>query len=70
MSSEELAKEVILDCKVRNLSPRTVRNYEKQLAYFARFLKETEDVEELEKLKPIHIKEFIAILQEKNNKPS
>ena len=70
MKMEELTKEFILDCKVRNLSPRTVRNYEKQLAYFARFLKETEDVEELEEFKPIHIKEFIAMLQEKNNKPS
>ena len=42
MSIEELAKEFILDCKVRNLSPRTVRNYEKQLAYFTRFLKESQ----------------------------
>ena len=56
MKMEELTKEFILDCKVRNLAPRTVRNYEKQLAYFLRFLKETEDVETLEELKPIHIK--------------
>ena len=70
MKMEELTKEFILDCKVRNLAPRTVRNYEKQLAYFLRFLKETEDVETLEELKPIHIKKFIAMLQEKKNKPS
>lgn len=70
MKMEELATEFILDCKVRNLAPRTVRNYEKQLAYFLRFLKETEDVETLEELKPIHIKKFIAMLQEKKNKPS
>ena len=70
MKMEELTKEFILDCKVRNLAPRTVRNYEKQLAYFLRFLKEAEDVETLEELKPIHIKKFIAMLQEKKNKPS
>ncbi len=70
MSIEELAKEFILDCKVRNLSPRTVRNYEKQLVYFKRFLKEAQGVENLEELKPIHIKQFIAMLQEKKNKPS
>lgn len=70
MKMEELAKEFILDCKVRNLAPRTVHNYEKQLAYFLRFLKEKEDVETLEELKPIHIKKFIAMLQEKKNKPS
>lgn len=70
MKMEELTKEFILDCKVRNLAPRTVRNYEKQLAYFLRFLQETENVEDLEELKPIHIKKFIAMLQEKKNKPS
>ncbi|MBO5630999.1 MAG: tyrosine-type recombinase/integrase, partial [Aeriscardovia sp.] len=56
--------------KVRDLAPRTVQNYEKQLNYFVRFLKESQGVEELEDLKPIHIKQFIAMLQEKKNKPS
>jgi hypothetical protein len=41
MKLEELKNEFILDCKVRNLSPRTVHNYEKQLNYFVRFLKES-----------------------------
>ena len=70
MKMEELAKEFILDCRVRNLSPRTVRNYEKQLSYFVRFLEEKQDVKELEELKPVHIKQFIVMLQEKKNKPS
>ena len=70
MKMEELTKEFILDCKVRNLAPRTIRNYEKQLSYFVRFLEERQDVKELEDLKPIHIKQFIAMLQEKKNKPS
>ena len=70
MKMEELTKEFILDCKVRNLAPRTVRNYEKQLSYFVRFLEERQDVKKLEELKPIHIKQFIAMLQEKKNKPS
>ena len=62
MLLEELKNEFILDCKVRNLAPRTIRNYEKQLSYFLRFLKETEKVENLEELKPIHIKKFISML--------
>ncbi len=70
MTIENLAKEFILDCKVRNLSPRTVHNYEKQLAYFTRFLKETEGVKDLDELKPVHVKRFIVMLQEKKNKPS
>ena len=67
---EELAKEFILDCRVRNLAPRTIRNYEKQLSYFVRFLNEGQGVKALEELKPIHIKQFIVMLQEKKNKPS
>ncbi len=70
MKMEELAKEFILDCRVRNLAPRTVRNYEKQLAYFVRFLNESQGVKELEELKPVHIKQFVVMLQDKKNKPS
>ncbi len=70
MTTTELSKEFILDCKVRNLAPRTIRNYEKQLSYFLRYLKEKQGVKDLEELKPVHIKQFIAMLQEKKNKPS
>ena len=70
MTTTELSKEFILDCKVRNLAPRTIRNYEKQLSYFLRYLKEKQGVKDLEELKPVHIKQFIVMLQEKKNKPS
>jgi site-specific recombinase XerD len=50
MKMEELAKEFIFDCKVRELAPRTVRNYEKQLAYFVRFLKQNQKIENVEEL--------------------
>ena len=58
MEMEELKNEFILDCKVRNLAPRTVRNYERQLSCFLRFLKEAQKVEDLEGLKSVHIKQF------------
>ena len=70
MFMKELKQEYIFDCKIRDLAPRTVRNYEKQLDYFIRFLDESQDVKNLEELKPIHIKQFVAMLQEKKNKPS
>ena len=70
MKMEELAKEFILDCRVRNLAPRTVRNYEKQLSYFVRFLNEAQGVKDLEELKSVHIKQFVVMLQDKKNKPS
>ena len=70
MLMEEVKNEFLLDCKVRNLAPRTIRNYEKQLSYFIRFLDDRQGVKELEGLKPVHIKQFIVMLQEKKNKPS
>ncbi|MBQ3372373.1 MAG: site-specific integrase [Oscillospiraceae bacterium] len=70
LSMKGLVQEYIFDCKVRNLAPRTICNYEKQLNYFVKFLKEAQSVEELEALKPIHVKQFMVMLQEKKNKPS
>lgn len=65
-----LVQEFLFDCQVRNLSPRTIHNYEKQLNYFMRYLKEAQGVEALEDLKPLHIKQFVVMLQGKKNKPS
>ena len=42
LSMKTLVQEFIFDCQVRNLAPRTVRNYEKQLNYFIRYLKEAQ----------------------------
>lgn len=65
-----LYKEFIFDCQVRDLAPRTIRNYEKQLGYFVRYLEQVHGVAELEELKPIHIKQYVAMLQGKKYKPS
>ena len=70
MFIKTLSKEFIFDCQVRDLAPRTIRNYEKQLGYFVRYLEEAQGVISLEDLKPIHIKQYIAMLQSKNHKPS
>ncbi len=50
-----LAKEFVFDCQARELAPRTIRNYEKQISYFIRYLEEVQNVTLLEELKPIHI---------------
>ena len=70
LSMKTLVQEFLFDCQVRNLSPRTIHNYEKQLNYFMRYLKEAQGVEALEDLKPLHIKQFVVMLQGKKNKPS
>ena len=70
LSMKTLVQEFLFDCQVRNLSPRTIHNYEKQLHYFTNYLKQAQGVEVLEDLRPIHIKQFIVMLQGKKNKPS
>ena len=70
MLLEEVKIEFLLDCQVRNLAPRTVQNYKKQLSYFLRYLEKAQGVKDLEELKSAHVKQFIAMLQGKKNKPS
>ncbi len=70
MFMKTLYREFIFDCQVRDLAPRTIRNYEKQLGYFVRYLEQVHGVAELEELKPIHIKQYVAMLQGKKYKPS
>lgn len=70
MTISELKKEFLFDCEVRELSAKTIRNYEKQLKHFEAFLRGSCGVELLEDLKPIHIKQFVAMLQKRGCKPS
>ena len=46
MLMEEVKNEFLLDCQVRNLAPRTIQNYKKQLSYFLRYLEETQGVKD------------------------
>ena len=65
-----LVTEFGFDCRVRELSPRTILNYEKQLSYFLNFLEQRHNVTSLEGVTPAHIKEFISVYQLKGCKPS
>lgn len=68
MSLEMLVKEFLIDCQARNLSPKSISNYQKQLGYFLRYLAEQHNVTTLEELKHTHLKLYILALQEKGNK--
>ena len=70
MFTKGLVQEFIFDCQVRNLAPRTIRNYEKQLGFFITYLSDALGVEELEQLKPIHIKRVVVMNQERGCKPA
>ncbi len=70
MLVSDLVKEFLFDCEVRELSPLTVHNYEKQLVQFQSFLIGNFNVDELEALTAVHIKEYIAMLRRRGCKPS
>lgn len=70
MLMKELAREFEFDCRVRELSDRTVKGYQRQISYFLNFLEQKHNITELEEVHPTHIKEFINGYQLKGNKPS
>lgn len=70
MYMTELIQEFLFDCKVRELSKTTIHNYEKQLGKFRRCIREECNVLTLEELKPVHIKKYIAHLQDKGCSPA
>ena len=70
MSLYELIHEFLFDCKVRELSELTVKNYEKQLQKFRHFVKDNFQVTQFEELKPIHVKEYVGSLQDRGCKPT
>lgn len=70
MLLKELAKEFEFDCRVRELSARSVNNYQKQIAYFIDYMEEKHGIKDVESVIPAHIKGFISGYQLNGNKPS
>ena len=56
MLLKDLVKEFEFDCKVRELTPKTIGNYQKQLSYFLAFLEDVHGVTKLENLRAVHVK--------------
>ena len=48
MTMRELVAEFEFDCRVRELTPRTVGNYSKQQSYFLKFLEQQSGITLLE----------------------
>lgn len=62
--------EYLFTCQVRRLSPKTIDNYRKQICYWQRYLKEVCDIQDVEAVRPVHIKGFIALRQQDGRKPA
>ena len=63
-------KEFLLDCEVRNFTPKTIKGYRNALELLIRYLAEEQNVEQIEDIEPFHIKQFLRNLQKAGRKPS
>ncbi len=61
MTITDAIQEFGFDCKIRKLSPKTISNYQKQLKYLQRYLNSEFKITEIEDIKSIHIKQFLAL---------
>ena len=65
----DAAKEFEFNCQCRKLSYKTIRNYGKLIGYLLDYLKEQHKVLCLEDVRPMYIKAYLMMLQERGAKP-
>ena len=65
----DAAKEFEFNCQCRKLSDKTIRNYGKLIGYLLDYLKEQHKVLCLEDVRPMYIKAYLMMLQERGAKP-
>lgn len=65
----DAAKEFEFNCQCRKLSDKTIRNYGKLIGYLLDYLKEQHKVFCLEDVRPMCIKAYLMMLQERGAKP-
>jgi len=61
--------EYSFDCRIRKLSGRTIDNYQKQLRYLQRYLKQEFQIEAVEEVRSFHIKQFLGMMDDNGRKP-
>ena len=65
----DAAKEFEFNCQCRKLSDKTIRNYGKLIGYLLDYLKEQHKVLCLADVRPMYIKAYLMMLQERGAKP-
>lgn len=69
MLLKDIREEFCFHCQCRNLSPKTIQNYSKQIDYLFRFL-ENKEITDIENVRPTHIKEFLIHMQKTKHTPN
>ncbi|GCE48251.1 integrase/recombinase XerD [Thermosporothrix hazakensis] len=63
MKIEKAIKGYIIDCRTRGRSYRTIEWYEQKLRVFADWMREEEEIEELEEVSTLHLRAFVLHIQ-------
>ena len=66
----ECLAEFVFNFQYRKLSPKTIRNYEKQVQYLLNYLQEEHDISQLEEVTSHHVKLFLTAISNKGRKPA
>lgn len=69
MLLKNVQEEFVFHCQYRNLSPRTIKNYSKQIDYLIRFLQE-KGIEHIQDVERVHIKTFLLGMQRTGHTPN
>ena len=69
MLLNDVKEEFIFHCKSRNLSPKTVKNYGKQIDYIIRFLRD-KAITHIDDVEPARIKEFLLEMKHTGHTPN
>ena len=62
--------EFLFHCQCRNLSPKTVRNYEKQINYLIRFLNDEKSITHIQDVESTYIKAFLLAMRKLGRTPN
>ena len=69
MKISEAVDEFTVDCRIRKLSVRTIRNYMMMLKLIRQHL-ESQGITELEAIRPSHLKQFLLAKEDAGSKPA
>lgn len=64
MEIKDVLEEFLLDCKVRNLSKKTISSYDYQIGIFINYMETEFNEKSIKKIKKVHVKKYLLDLQE------
>ncbi|MGY3766632.1 tyrosine-type recombinase/integrase [Vagococcus vulneris] len=64
MEIKEVLEEYLLDCRIRNLSKKTINSYNYQIGIFVKYMEAEFNEKDISKIKRVYVKKYVLDLQE------